>query len=515
MRAASALTFLFLSLCSAEAAQSAEVPKPFPIAVDQPAIVGEPIWVKDTRPTRYPYLGGNCIRLELLYDGKSIAPRHLKPVLPGGIGTGSRSLVNELAAGCVRTALYYPSPGVRLPLHIWFDIEKPGRYTLRWTYVWSQMKDGKRETKQVSSEWTSFTVQALSPEDHERWLRRLLDHPAANETDLETNDIPALVAAAPDERALQAIVTRLYSLNSLDQVAPVAAEALAFFPEDHVRNAIYALIRRRGPTSFLAHLVSWNSFDLGADANQRAEMTRTCFGYLRSQDPAKVAAAIEMILFNVGGKNPTPTDPNLVAQANDEVLNAAADIAETGYADPQRELILYMRTIKSPEGRRRLISMARSAGAGADMANAALIYDHAPEANGPLLLEWWEHDESPHGVIAARSYGVTITNLTDKPVAIERLIAIERKTPKGWVQSTAIQAVANCRDKRYDSKSPVQLAPHSSLAIRSWNGFLCGGQCPEACQQNVRSKPGTFRFVVGLVSDGRKISSLPFALQEP
>jgi hypothetical protein len=65
-----------------------------------------------------------------------------------------------LAAGCVRTDLYYPSLGKRLPLHIWFRIQKPGRYALRWTYVWSDLKDGKRETKQVSSEWTTFTVQA-------------------------------------------------------------------------------------------------------------------------------------------------------------------------------------------------------------------------------------------------------------------------------------------------------------------------------------------------------------------
>ncbi len=342
------------------------------------------------------------------------------------MGVGSRSIVNEISAGCMRSALYYPAPGLRLPLHIWFHIQQPGRYALRWNYVWSELKDGKSGTKQVSSEWTTFDVLKPSSEDRERWLSSLLEHPPTDHTLLATDYIPSLVAGAPDQRVLQSLVALLYS-----SVVGVAAEALAFFPEDRVRAATYELMEKQGPTDSLAHLVSWNSLGLGADANQRAQITRTCFSYLRSSDPQKAAAAIKMILFNVHGKNPTPTEPKLVALADDEVLNATAEIEGTGFADAQRELILYMRGIKTPEGRQRLINMARSESAGSEIANAALIYDHAPEARGPLLLEDWEHNESPHGVVTARSYGFTIINLTDSVVAIGREIAIERKTPKG------------------------------------------------------------------------------------
>lgn len=516
MRAAPLLFFLScLSLRSAQAAESPNALKPFPIAVYQPAFIGEPIWVSETtRSPKYPVLGGDCIRLDLLYDGKPVSPWAVKPVFPGGGGTGSRSIVNEVAAGCMRTGLYYPSPGRRLPLHIWFQIQKPGRYALRWTYVWSELKDGKRETKQDSSEWTTFTVLAPRPEDREKWLRRLLEHPPANANQLATDYIPSLVAAAPEDRALHALVARLYSLNSLDEVAGVAAEGLAFFPEDRVRAAIYELIQKQGPTDFLAHLVSWNSLGLGADANRRAQMTRTCFNYLRSSDPEKSMAAIEMILFNVHGKNPTPTDPKLAAQADNEVLNAAADISEAGRADPQRELVGYMRCIKSPDGRGRLVSMAHSQSAASDIANTALIYDHAAEANGPLLLDLWEHDEAPHGITTARSYGLTITDLTDSTVSIERSIAIERKTQKGWKQETAVEATARCRDRRFNSKSPIHLASHSSLAIQAWNGLLCGGQCADACRQDVYLGPGIFRFVVALHPEGKR-ASLPFAVERP
>jgi hypothetical protein len=215
------------------------------------------------------------------------------------------------------------------------------------------------------------------------------------------------------------------------------------------------------------------------------------------------------------GKNPTATDPKLVAQADDEVLNATADITGTGQQDPQRELMRYMSCIKSPEGRRRLVSMARSESAASDIANTVLIFDHAPEANGPLLLEVKEHDEMPHGVTTARSYGVTITNLTDSTASIERWIAIERKTPKGWKQNNGIQAVATCKDRRYNSKLPIRLASHSSLAVCPWNGFPCGGQCVDACQQNAYSGPGIFRIVVVLLPDGKGVSSLPFAVSRP
>jgi hypothetical protein len=92
-----------------------------------------------------------------------------------------------------------------------------------------------------------------------------------------------------------------------------------------------------------------------------------------------------MIDFNVRGKNTSPTDSSLIALADDEVLNAAADIAGTGFADAQRELILYMRGIKTPEGRRRIISMAGCviskmirAGAGENFGFAAL----------PTAVDW-------------------------------------------------------------------------------------------------------------------------------
>lgn len=511
-----ALPFLLLfchSLNSAEAPEFHRRPKPFLIAVNQPAFAGEPIWVNEiTRPTPYSYVGGECNRLELLHNGKPVPRWSVKPVFLGGGGSTPWPIISSMhASDCIREAIYNPSPGKRIPLHIWFHIQQPGRYALRWNYEWPEFQGNKPVMRRVSSAWITFTVRQLSAEDREKWLRHLLANPAESAVDLATDYIPSLVAAAPDERALHAIAAQLYSD---DQLAAEAAEALAFFPEDRVRATIFELIQKQGPTGFLAHLVSWNTFGLDVDPNQRAAMTRTCFSYLRSSDPWKVAAAIEMVMFNVHGKHQVPTDPKLIAQADNEVLDAAEAIANAGQADPQREMILYMRSINTPEVRQRLTSMAHSKGAAADLANTALLFDHAPEASGPLLLEVKERSNMPHEFKTARSYGLTITNLTGSPAAIQRGIAVERKTPKGWKQETAIQAVATCvhYHQGYNWKSPIRLAARSSLAVYPWDGFLCGGQCEDACMQNGYSGPGIFRFVVVLLPDGKRIASLPFAI---
>ncbi|HZB89297.1 MAG TPA: hypothetical protein VE291_11600 [Terracidiphilus sp.] len=52
MRAAPLFFFLIcLSSCAAQASDSPKSPKPFLISVDQPAFLGEPIWVNEkTRP---------------------------------------------------------------------------------------------------------------------------------------------------------------------------------------------------------------------------------------------------------------------------------------------------------------------------------------------------------------------------------------------------------------------------------------------------------------------------------
>jgi hypothetical protein len=78
---------LFLFWLSASAAQVSPLhsgaPKPFSITVDQPAYIGEPIWVHlpAIRPgaIRYAIGASGCNRLELMSDGKPVQRRSLNP----------------------------------------------------------------------------------------------------------------------------------------------------------------------------------------------------------------------------------------------------------------------------------------------------------------------------------------------------------------------------------------------------------------------------------------------------
>jgi len=149
-----------------------------------------------------------------------------------------------------------------------------------------------------------------------------------------------------------------------------------------------------------------------------------------------------------------------------------------------------------------------------------LVTIHASAAE-PLRLDLTEHSDVRHVFTGLdKSYGATITNLTERTVTIDPAILIEHRTAKGWKQETAIQAVANCTnyDQRDSSKAAIgrevytSLAAHTSLSFVPWDGFLCAGQCSDACKQNGRVRPGIYRFIVVVVPDGKRIASQPFTI---
>jgi hypothetical protein len=159
-------------------------------------------------------------------------------------------------------------------------------------------------------------------------------------------------------------------------------------------------------------------------------------------------------------------------------------------------------------------------GSVSDLAHTAPLSNQAGGTSGPLRLEVTE----PKGVahqFPGGLYGVTITNMTDSAVSIERGILIEAKTQRKWNPAGEIQALADCTHYiQSDFKPPTFLAARSSLAVRPWNRLSCGsqmyeGQCIDACMQNARAKPGTYRFVVILLPDRTRIASPPFLVSGP
>jgi hypothetical protein len=222
---------LRFSVCAAQVPSRPKVTLlPFTATVDQPAYTGEPIWVR-TEPRaniRYPFRASigdfGCNRLELLHDGKPVQPR---PLMPWGDGSG-------ILCG---SAAPPNAPENRLPLHVWYPLQQPGIYAVRWVYEVPDFNSGKMKMDSISSTWTTFRVLQATPAEREARLNRLLASTPTDAGLLAGAYIPSLVAAAPDQRSLRAIATQLYSSNQV--VAQLAASALQFFPKITVNEVIF------------------------------------------------------------------------------------------------------------------------------------------------------------------------------------------------------------------------------------------------------------------------------------
>jgi hypothetical protein len=113
------------------------------------------------------------------------------------------------------------------------------------------------------------------------------------------------------------------------------------------------------------------------------------------------------------------------------------------------------------------------------------------------------------------SVGLTITNLSSRPVTIETRIRREYQTASGWTGTYDMEAVNKCQayDPNFlDWKAQVRIDAHATLTVVPWDGWICGGQCPIACMQNVPAGTGTYRFVLVTVPDARRIISPTFSM---
>src|SRR5206468_5942200 len=103
------------------------------------------------------YFGSN--RLELKRDGEMLAP------LPG---VGGKNGVSGEIAGSIAPPT---APQNRLPLHLAFAIDRPGRYSVRWTVIGMDFGPVTPpvggEFVRAESGWLDFDVVAAGRAAHE------------------------------------------------------------------------------------------------------------------------------------------------------------------------------------------------------------------------------------------------------------------------------------------------------------------------------------------------------------
>ena len=438
------LSCLSVSMAQVSSPRTATV-EPLKIAVDQPAYTGLPIWVH-TNPGRYyirypfsPNVGDiGCNRLELQFNDE--------PVKPWAIPTDEISSAGIL---CGSSALPL-SPQDRIPLHILYPLLKPGVYRVRWTVEEPNFQDANRVEDilrdAARSDWTTFTVLQATPARRESWLSRLLKSPPSDPALITGDYIPSLVAAAPNERALEAIGNQLYSSNDL--VAALATSAMRFFPNDRVSDLILAIIERRGPSDAIARILSMDKIAGVKDgAARRVQVVRRCIDNLQSNDPTEQAAALETIHFLVHlPNNKLPVDPSLAAEADAKVMEAARAIVAANQDQPQSQLAIYLGSLKTREAHELLKRMAYSASPVAEQARISLLRNPQPDDLPELAALMFQpgEDSDQDGSQLSGLPGNLISAFGDRAIpAVEKAMA---DSPYIWVQTAAAEELVRKND---------------------------------------------------------------------
>ncbi|HEY2852421.1 MAG TPA: hypothetical protein VGJ18_06210 [Gemmatimonadaceae bacterium] len=266
----------------APVASSATV-QPLVISVDTPARIGLPIWVRANLhgdlTARYPfqddprYFGSN--QLELKRDGQALAPQR---------GHSSGGLVGRVEGSIAPPT----SPQNRLPLNLGFVIDKPGRYSVRWTVIGSSLAPGVL----TQSEWLDFEVGASAPAARETWLTQLLRTPPTETGAFVGDYLPALLAAAPDPRVAQAVIDATYLSDPL--MSSCALAGLRVFPAERIVPVTLRTLQERGPNKQLAYFASWNASWF---QDHREEIVSMAVSALTSDDDAVLVGGLQFLNF--------------------------------------------------------------------------------------------------------------------------------------------------------------------------------------------------------------------------
>ncbi len=247
------------------------------------------------------------------------------------------------------------SPQNRLPLHLGFVIDRPGRYSVRWSVIGSDLAPGVL----AQSEWLDFDVVASPPAAQEAWLTDVLRAPPIEPGAFVGDYLPSLLAAVPDPRVAQAIMDATYSSTSL--MTSCALASLRLFPADAMVPLTMRTLHARGPNNSLAYFVSWNASWF---QDRRDEIVRMAVSSLSANDNAILVGALQFLNFaqHFDWLNDAPlrdaaravktAAPRLMTRSDEVALQLAVTLG--GTRDPDVRRLLNEIAAKHPAAREQI-----------------------------------------------------------------------------------------------------------------------------------------------------------------
>ena len=400
------LSLALVSCCGAAAKAQPAAVQPIAISVDAPARVGFPIWVhanlRGDLIARYPYqedpryFGSN--RLELKRDGQVLAAQR---------GYSSGGLVGRVEGSAAPPT----SPRNRLPLHVGFVIDRPGRYSVRWSVIGSDVAPGVL----AESEWLDFDVVASPPAAHEAWLTDVLRAPPIEPGAFVGDYLPSLLAAVPDPRVAQAVMDATYSSSSW--MTSCALASLRLFPADVMVPLTMRTLHARGPNNSLAYFVSWNASWF---QDRRDEIVRMAESALSANDDAILVGALQFLNFapHFDWLNDAPLRD--VARA----VKAAAPRMMSRSEDVARQLAVTLGGTRDPDVRPLLTEIATKHPAAREQAMIAMRWISEPVPPLP------ERTASPLSEAVTKLESAVAG---DRKSGAEMLLSIARASPEDRV----------------------------------------------------------------------------------
>jgi len=319
------------------------------IKLTRPAYVDMPIWIEvdlpepQGRSLRYPItiwpadFGGH--QFEVRRNGADFPPIALANSFPKSFnGPGGLGMIG---GGSLLGLPYEPKNRSRLPLHLIYRFDRPGRYEVRYTGYEGR---GAGSLVLARSGWLQFVVQDLPPSKRAAWLAEMRRTAPSDPVELLSDFLPSILAV-PDGSVLSMLEDYLYSPSDL--VRKYTLYALYAFDDDLVVNEIPALIEKRGPTDELAYLLSWrrNQFQ-----SQAAALVHSTVKYLDSPTPLLSAGALQVLYFMKGSYN-WKADPGMPARMDKEVAARANRLIETRDYTILQPLTLYLGIWKADKSR--------------------------------------------------------------------------------------------------------------------------------------------------------------------